>query len=450
MGNKMNLSIDRMTGYSHNCECGKKHSIEIRNIEIGKGVSARVPEIIADFKSRRALLVADKNTYNVAGKKVEALLQDFKVNRLVFEDEMLVPDEKAVGRLLMEAEGAELLVTVGSGTLNDISRFVSVKLNIPYIIVCTAPSMDGYASTTSPLIMNGLKLSFNGVYPSAIVADIDIMKDAPMHMLGAGLGDVLGKYTALADWMMGHILNDEYYCRNVADIVENVIQKCVEASPALPNRDPDAVQRITEALVLSGTTIGMVGTSRPVSGEEHQLAHSWEMIFLAQGRKTHWLHGNKVGVATGVVLEAYKFLSSLDVNGILSSGKYRLFNRDGWERNIRGVYGRIADNIIATKQGCILMKEEQRESFVRKVSEKWNDLKKQSISSVPQPEELQKIMKQAGAVYHPAELGIDRELFRKTLVVAKDIRNKYGVMQLLEDLGVLEDAADHITQLYYR
>ena len=176
-------------------------------------------------------MVADKNTFKVAGQQVIDLLSnEFVFNIFIYQDDHLVADANSLGTFLMELDDdISLILTIGSGTLNDITRYVSARTKIPYAIVTTAPSMDGYTSIVSPLIRNGIKTTFNGVYPVAIVGDTQIMKDAPMHMLHAGLGDVLGKYTGLADWRMSKIMGleaDEPYCDNISNLVEDAVKMC--------------------------------------------------------------------------------------------------------------------------------------------------------------------------------------------------------------------------------
>mgnify|MGYP002230374967 CR=1 FL=1 len=145
--------------------------------------------------------------------------------------------------------------------------------------------MDGFASTVSPLILDGKKITKPAVYPAAILADTSIMKDAPMPMLTAGFGDIIGKYTALADWRLSRDLNGEYYCEECAALMARAVEKCAENAGGLRRRDEQAVEYVTEALVLSGIAMGMVGNSRPASGAEHHFAHTWEVDALARGEE---------------------------------------------------------------------------------------------------------------------------------------------------------------------
>lgn len=305
MININDIKISELAGCSFDCNCGKNHSVDIKKISIGSEVYKEIPDILKEYKDKKIFVIADSNTYHIYGDKVFQTLQNegFLLVSHVFETkENLIPNEEAIGRLIVEIENdVGMIIAVGSGTINDISRIISYKLNIPYIIVGTAPSMDGYASTVSPLIINGFKKTYEAVYPYAILADMDVIKAAPKEMICAGFGDILGKYTALSDWRLSRNVNSEYYCETCVEMVECAIKKCVDNTEGISSRDSQAIGYLMEALILSGVVMGMVGNSRPASGAEHHLSHYWEIDAISKGTE-HPLHGNSVGVGTQLLL----------------------------------------------------------------------------------------------------------------------------------------------------
>jgi len=440
-----------MSGLRYECRCGRNHNVDIEGIKIGPGVIGSLNQSMQRFTGSKVFLIEDRNTRMAAGDRVEAILkEEFEVCKHVFDDEHFIPNECAIGRIVVEIpEDTGLIVAVGSGSINDTARFVSHKLHIPYIIVATAPSMDGYASVVSPLIVDGVKTTYSAVYPKMIIADTDVLKEAPMHMLHAGLGDILGKYTALADWRISNILNGEYFCDSVEELVLKTIEKCMGIALKIKDRNPETVESIMEALVLSGLAIGMVGASRPASGEEHHLSHCWEMVFMDRGIHTQWLHGNYVGIGAGIIIEAYRYLSSLDIKKVYEKGDYRYLDRDRWMNILSDVYGRNAKNVIRYKIGSMNFDTDVREKNMIKIMNNWDGIKYVCDDFLPDPETVRNALRESGAVYHPREVGIDRELFRKSFIAAKDIRKRYGVLQLLEDIGELEAAADEIADIYY-
>ena len=324
MASILDRPISQWAGMEYSCACGKSHKVDIQAIRVGSGVMQELPGILRDLGASHIFLVADNYTYEAAGRQVEQLLDQagLPYHKRVFQTETpLVPNEYALGSVLAAMTSQDdMLLAVGSGTLNDVTKYVSARTGIPYVIAATAPSMDGYASTVAPTILDGFKTTLPAVYPAAIVADVDILKDAPMPMLTAGFGDIIGKFTSLADWRLSHQLNGEYYCPEVAGVIEAAVETCAANAQALAQREPQAIQAVTEALILSGLAMGMVGVSRPASGAEHQMAHYWEMDALRRGEE-HPLHGNAVGVGTVLAASLYEIAAEYLPQGFAAPDK---------------------------------------------------------------------------------------------------------------------------------
>lgn len=389
----LNMKVCDMTGYSYQCSCGRRHSVDIRKIAIGKGVVNSLPEILAEFKEKKIIVVSDCNTRKIAGDRVLAILQNAGFTGLstyTLESEdypIVVPDERVVARLLYETPNdTALLLAVGSGTINDTCKIVSYKMGIASATVGTAPSMDGYASSMSPLIVNHSKVTYLSHYPYAIVCDSEIMATAPDVMFRAGFGDIVGKYTALADWQLTVKINHEYYCETTAQLVRNAVDLCVKNAERYMQREPEAIDCMNEALLLSGIAMGLVGISRPASGCEHHMAHFWELDALKKGVE-HPLHGNSVGVGSIVACEAYR-----------------------------------------------IMKE--RYPDIRDIE-------------VPEPDFLRETYKKTGSALTPGELGVPREVFHDCINNAYRIRPRYTIFNYAKNAGILPELADILTGVFY-
>ena len=251
-----------------------------------------------------------------------------------------MPDERVVARLLYETRTIPLASGSSLGTVNDICKIVSYKMGIASATVGTAPSMDGYASSMSPLIVNHSKVTYLSHYPYAIVCDSEIMATAPDVMFRAGFGDIVGKYTALADWQLTVKINHEYYCETTAQLVRNAVDLCVRNAERYMRREPEAIDCMNEALLLSGIAMGLVGISRPASGCEHHMAHFWELDALKKGIE-HPLHGNSVGVGSIVACEAYQ-IRRTDIRKSRISGTRSRFSAGTLPQDRVGSYaGRI-------------------------------------------------------------------------------------------------------------
>lgn len=450
MNELLKKTPEEMAGLTFPCSCGKTHSIDINSVRIGNNILSDIVDSLKSLPSGNVLFIADSMTYEVGGRQVESLLsRDFSLEKVIFTNLHLHPDEAAMEQLRAAMNpNITAIVVVGSGTLNDLARYLSYETKVPYIVVCTAPSMDGYASMVSPLITKGVKVTYSAVYPYCIIADIALMKEAPFHMLHAGFGDIVGKYSALAEWKLAHIINDEYYCEITAELVEKAVEQCVSSASGIMKRAPESIRSIIEGLILSGMCIGMIGNSRPASGEEHRLSHTWEMLGLMRGEESH-LHGNQVGIATEIILRIYQYLATIDIHQVHAVGKFRSFTREKWENNIKQLFGNIAPRIIEQKLPDMNFEETAREAAALNIVKKWDQLKESVFSAVPSPDSYRQMMEAAGCDLTPADLKLDRDSFRLCLLTSKDIRQRFGLFQLLEDIGILDEVAEMITASYY-
>lgn len=431
------------------CQCGKPHSIKINKVIIENGAINKVPSIVKELGCKKILLVADSNTYEVAGKQVSALLKE---NSIVYKSFVykvtrdLVPDEEAVGKLLLQVEKTtDLIITVGSGTLNDLVKFVSCRTSIPSIVVATAPSMDGYASDSSALIIDNLKTSVASSYPKVIIGDTAILKAAPMRMILAGLGDMIGKYSALSDWQLSRLINGEYYCDVTARISSDAIKKCVDNIAGVKQRDDIAVEKVMDGLVRTGIAMSFVGNSRPASGSEHHMSHFWEMKFLFEGKEA-LLHGTKVGLTSIIVAKLYEMLAIRTVDFEEAIRKAHAFDEQVWKQSITDLYGKAAPEILAMSEKDDRNSIEKRISRIQVIKDHFSDIIKIAQAAEPAAR-VESLMKDAGAPVKPEEVGVDNRTVIDSLLMAKEVRPRYTILNLLSDLGLLEEFTSEIKSL---
>jgi glycerol-1-phosphate dehydrogenase [NAD(P)+] len=332
------------------------------------------------------------------------------------------------------APKCDLIIAVGSGTINDLCKFISYKMGIHYMIVATAPSMDGYASNVAPLIVNRLKYTFEAALPKAIIADTNILAEAPYSMIIAGVGDILGKYVCFTDWKLSSIVTGEYYCNVVEELVRNSIELVVEGLSKIKEREKQAIAVLMEALVLSGIAMSFVGNSRPASGSEHHLSHFWEMMFLQSNRHCA-LHGTKVGVGTVIALKLYEGIRSFPAN--LEGLEEPNFDEEAWKQNIMNVYGPAAKQVIELEDSTNKNSNEAVLNRRKALKEHAEEIKL-LITRLPKSEEVIEMLKSIDAPYLPEQIQVDPEMLQNSILYAKEIRNRYGVLQLLFDLNELD------------
>lgn len=439
-----NKTINDLIGNELGCECGKVHSMSTKYVVVEEDGISKLPQIIEKLGYKNILIIADTNTYKVAGSKVNESLDKKKLNikNFVFNTlkNDLVPNEEAVGKILVQVEkGLEVIIAIGTGTLNDLAKFISYQLGIPSIVVGTAPSMDGFASTGAALIIGNLKITYVTDCPKVIIGDVNILKDAPLDMIVAGFGDIVGKYSAICDWKLSQLINKEYFCEVSCKMVENSMKKCIENTEGIKNRDKIAIKYLMEALILTGIAMSYVGNSRPASGSEHHLSHYLEMMFQFE-EKEPVLHGVKVGISTVLTTKLRELFAESTINFDEAIIKSENFDKTLWEKNVEKFYQNAAKEIIdinVKEQRNSIEKRLERIKFIRENLDKIIEI----IKDVPTAEEIKEILKSVGAPYIPTQVGIDDQMIIDCIKMAKEVRTRYTILNLLEDVGVLEDFA---------
>ena len=377
------------------CTCVQHHhSIPTEVIEISDHAIEKVGEILKDY--RRIFMVADENTYQAAGRRVEEILKENGLlsHTLVLPSPAL-PNAESIGKVLMEAGrdrevydinawslNPDYILAVGSGSLNDTCRMVSYRLGIPYGVVGTAPSMDGYASVVAPLLNGRKKIVYNCSIARHIIIDLSINARAPYPLLLSGVGDMIGKYVAILDWEISRDRNGEYYCGQIADMVLKATDQCVNAATRLQERDAAAIRAASEGLILSGECIAFCGSSRPASGTEHMIGQTWEVMDVEEGKVPN-LHGIEVGEGTFTAIELFRRL-------------YR----------------------------------ETDDAHMKSLIEKY-------LPAFDRIRELQQSLRIPFTVTDPGR-------FRDGILRGRTFRDRYTVLQYLYDLGKLEEYADAV------
>ncbi len=425
------------------CGCSLAHHMPAQDIYVGNGLIDRIPEYIRTRNlGTNCVLVADNNTYEIAGRAVEAALirAGYTVIPCVIRREHAMdPDERACGEVLLSIQPeTEFLVSVGSGSITDTVRVNATRTKLPFVCVGTAPSMDGYTSVVAPLLLRGVKIHRAGVCPDIIVCDIDILRTAPLAMVQSGVGDVLGKYIAKADWMIGQIINGEAYCPTCGQIVLDAVNKLVENVDEIHKRTEKGIRILIEALLLAGVTIMIVGHTRAVASVEHNIAHYWEMMQLKRGNHPP-AHGASVGVATLLCWPLFLRFAQEDLDRLdLEKIKARRQSREERIKWLRFAYGEeAASAIIKDNPGDFLTWEEQLQRITA-AREHFEEIR-EVIHALPSLEKIQGAMQTLGAPMTPADLQVDTPLLNVSMHCAKDYRTRYTLFKLMDECGLMEE-----------
>lgn len=423
------------------CPCGKAHRTAVKEVIAERGAVARLPELVTRYGGSKVFLLADRNTDAAAGGKVRAVLEraGLSCSAWVFP-ESPKPDEKAVGAALMHYDhSCDLIVGIGSGVINDIGKLLSRTAKVPYIIVATAPSMDGYASGTSSMDVDGLKVSLDSRVPDVILGDIDILKEAPLHTLKSGLGDMLAKYISLCEWDIARLLIGEYHCERVAELIRTALAKCVDNARGLLRREEEAVKAVFEGLILGGIAMSYAGLSRPAAGMEHYISHVWDMRGLALGTPTD-THGIQCAIGTLYCAKLYEKLRTVTPDKEKALAYAAAFDVEDWYGEISAFMGSGGDAMIALDRKERKYDKEKHAQRLEKILDHWEEIRG-IFSGLPTACEIEAVLDAIEAPKDCEAIGLDREILPMTVMAAKDIRDKYVLSRLLWDLGILEEFA---------
>lgn len=311
-----------------------------------------------------------------------------------YPDAQLLPTEDKCAKAQMAANAVDYVLAVGSGTLNDMAKSVATRAGIPSGVLPTAASMDGYCSAGAALMRDGFKVTDTVNPPAHVLVDADVIRTAPRIMTAAGFGDIVGKYTCLADWQLSHIVNGEPIHKEAYAMMEQALNACMGAYAGLVQNQGDAVETLTDALLGAGQAMAKCGNSRPASGSEHHQSHYLEMDFARRGEEIP-AHGIKVGLGTMISLELYHYLSMAKVPC----------------REYQRVWA-LADTL-------------------------------------PSPDRIRELLAGLGCPVRFRDIGVSRALMRRMLTEAHTVRDRYTVLTLCAERGLSACLADPLIEKYY-
>lgn len=405
------------------CACGKHHTCDIDYVYIEDGAISHLADILA--KNKNILIVADENTYGAAGDKVMAALAGKNIKKVIFSGKtVLIPNEQSVARVNEDLCGIDMIVGIGSGVIQDLCKYVSFESGIPYLVIATAPSMDGYASDGAAMIWGGMKATFKAGLPRAIIADTAVLASAPMEMIKAGYGDIVGKYSALNDWKLSKCVNGEYFCDYIYSLTYDMIIKTLSVADGLLKRDKDSLKVLFEALVAVGILMSFAGSSRPASGSEHHLSHFFEIVGIQNGEE-YFPHGIDVAYSTVITAAIREKL----VNTVFPE---RIVREDeaALEANIKRIYTASADGCIALQKKVGNYALDRSEIYKSKEEEI-----KAILREVPPSKEIEAMLARVELDMSKFYNLYSEKKIAEAVKYAKDLKDRYTVLWLNYDFG---------------
>ena len=335
----------------------------------------------------------------------------------------LVPDEEAIRTLSDHLpEGTDLILGIGSGVINDLCKYTAWKQGLDCGIVATAPSMDGYASSGAAMIIGGMKVTYTAQPPKYILADIDIVRNAPMDMIRSGYGDIIGKYSSLNDWELSHLICGEYFCPEIYNLVLSTTDKIRDLAGDIAAREEYAIEQLTKALVLIGITLSLVETTRPGSGSEHHLSHFFEIVGLIHHQK-HFPHGTDVAFNT--ILTAWMRERICEMESPCFSEESPEERENAWNR----IYSSVAGEVYALQKDAGSYERDLIPVYLNN----WNEIRR-ILQKCPSAAECDRMMRAVGLDFAECEQLYGKEKILDAMLYGKDLKNRYSMLWLYYSL----------------
>ena len=424
---------------------------DTREVVIGAGALASVDTIFArGFGAQPAVVVADENTFAAAGSAVQQRLSAAgrgAAAPIVFPGAPpLYADYQNVVALEDRLRNLDAVpVVVGSGTLNDLTKLASHRCGRPYMVVGTAASMDGYTSFGAAITKDGFKQTMTCPAPRVVVADLDILAHAPPQMNSTGYGDLLGKITAGADWLIADALDIEPIDARAWSLVQDSLRAWTAQPQLLHTGDRQAIEFLFEGLIMTGVAMQISQSSRPASGIEHRFSHLWEMQALGHG-EAPIPHGFKVGIGTIAGAALYervlaRDLSNLDIDALCQAWP----SRSQLERTVRQAHDipQLAENAVEESLAKYLTPDQLRQRLIM-IQERWPQIRERVRSQLMAADHVRELLRAAGCPTDPTDIGVDMPRLKASYALARTIRSRYTILDLATETGVLSACVDEL------
>ncbi len=401
--------------FNGKCDCGKEHEMTTRVCIISSGALADFEKLIKEYEiSGRGVAIYDENTYRATEG-----LHPRAEKEIILPPKNLHADNHGVALALEQIpQNCDYLIAVGSGTIHDITRYCAYERKIPFVSCPTAASVDGFCSSVAAMTWDGFKKTFTAVAPEIVIADLDIIKEAPKRLTNSGFGDMIGKYIALTEWKIGNILTGEYICDKIYDLTVKATKSVLDSAEKINNKETVGFEMLVYGLLMSGLAMQLLGYSRCASGAEHHISHLIEMQPKGLGVCSDALHGEKVGVGTLITCREYYEL-------IKQPHRFAVDYKRAEDKEIENIFAEDLSGIIKeeNKNDCgVGITRDRVMSCFDKIAD--------TVREIPTYEELLKTYRLLGLKETLTDIGVSEEKKEDILKYSPLVRNRLTLMRL--------------------
>lgn len=402
------------------------------------------------------IMAVDEHTWEAAGDALARALDAHDIRWERYDvptpagEKFPMCDDGAVDAFerALRAGDFSAAIAVGSGTINDIVKLGAHRAERPMACVATAPSMNGYTSKIAAVLSHGVKTTNPCSAPAVVIADVDVMAQSPARMIASGLGDLISKPVSNADWQLSAQLNGTFHSAEAMEVIEMGAAMLDGVAPGLAKRDRDATAGLVASLMVSGLAMSIAGSSSPASGGEHLISHYIDMTAHAFDQPYDF-HGCQVGVGTLTTALFYERLAAMSPDEI--DVEQRVAALPSWEEHeaaIRAHFGPLSEAVLKHARPAFPTPEQLRQRLSA-LKDNWDDIMPKVKRTLRTQAAIEQELRQGLAPVRFAELDVARERAQGAITRSKDIRNRYTILHLAWELGLLEEWADQALDVLY-
>lgn len=428
-----------------------RQATDTRSCVVGGGALSSVPAVFkAQFPGvARVLAVADPRTWSAAGEAVAALLRGAGIevaSHIIEPGGALFHSEYRYVEEIKAAVGRGVVpVAVGSGTVNDLVKCAAGELGVPYMVVCTAASVDGYSSYGAAIVSpNGVKETYECPAPRAIVADVDVLRTAPREMAAFGFADLMAKSPAGAEWILAAAVGMEKWDDIAWRMVHDSLPDALGDAEGVARHDPAAIVKLAKGLMMGGFAMQRMSSSRPASGAEHRFSHILDMTHHTfNGRSCS--HGEQVGVFTLYMTRFIEALLEFDMAAL--DIDRRVADWQEWDAGGRTL---AAEAFAGTEFPDLGVKEAvgkwqtkgELRAMLSLAKDRWHDVAARIRAQLIPSAEVARRLKAVGSPSRPAEIGVADDFAMRHARQAMLMRFRFNVLDFAFRIGRLDDFAE--------
>lgn len=424
------LIDDIVAGRWVNPDTGALAKVPYESIVFSESLDGAEADLVAHLGfGGRLAIVADEATYDAMGGRVARALRGLgSIEAVVLHHPHA--DMASVADLEARLAAFDGVVAVGSGTLNDLCKFVTGRSGRRYCVFGTAGSMNGYTSTTASITLDsGLKVSLPSHAPAGFFVDLAVNAAAPTHLTAAGFGDCLVRSVAQVDWWMSHRLLGTSYT-DLPYLLQDADERILNAHAAdLARGDIAAVGTLFRVLTLCGLGVSFTGTSNHGSMGEHQISHYIDCF--AGARHPGTLHGQQVGVAALTMARLQQAMLARESPPVLRPTR---IDEAGMVRRMGAT---VASQCLAEFRRKAL-DAAGAEALNARLAALWPALRQELAAFIIPAAEMERLLAAAGGPVTAAELGVAPDLYREAVLHAREMRNRFSFLDLAADAGLLD------------